>query len=168
MRLLRRWLDWAAWLNLQRPSQTWSLSKGETLLAASDVEKVYSGHRRYLLSTKNSRKIMNWKWGSRLLSCLGVERWTERKTERQAPEDVAQPDSRKTNPELRKEKTKNWIHKKTAKLLRVMSKENEMSKETKSTQPSENIPETTVRSNAQQKFPWHVECEVETTEKGAQ
>ena len=43
---------------------------------------------------------------------------------------------------------------------------NESSKETKSTQPSESIPETTVRSSAQQKFPWHVECEVETTEKG--
>ena len=65
-----------------------------------------------------------------------------------------------------KKRRKSWIHKKTAKLLRVMSKENEISKETKSTQPSESIPETTVRSSAQQKFPWHVECEVETTEKG--
>ena len=61
---------------------------------------------------------------------------------------------------------KSWIHQKTAKLLHVMSKENEISKETKSTQPSESIPETTVRSSAQQKFPWHVECEVETTENG--
>ena len=47
-----------------------------------------------------------------------------------------------------------------------MSKENEISKETKSTQPSESIPETTVRLSAQQNFPGHVECEVDATENG--
>ena len=85
----------------------------------------------------------------------------------QAPEDVAQPDSRRTNHDLRKEKRwKSWIHMKTAKLLRVMSTKNELSKKTNSTQPSESIPETTVRSSAQQKFPWHGECEVDATENG--
>ena len=57
-----------------------SFSKGETILAASAVERFYPGHRRRLLSTRNSASrnakadMLRQYWGESLLPKAAIRR----------------------------------------------------------------------------------------------